>query len=70
MNAERIRENKLYVIRGRGVARCVMPGGPSSRPTMLWVYEEPVAAEDVMREAAKDDVPLRFHKLLFASGAS
>lgn len=69
MNAERIRENKLYVVRGRGVARCVMSGGSSMRPTMLWMYEEPVAPEDIVREAAKDDVPPRFHKLLFASGA-
>lgn len=70
MKAERIHQNKLYVIRGRGVARCVMSGGPSSRPTMLWVHEEPVAAEDVMREAAKDDVPLRFHQVLFSSVGS
>lgn len=69
MNAERIHQNKLYVVRGRGVARCVMPGGPSTRPTMMWLYEEPVAPDDVLREAAKDDVPLRFHKLLFTSGA-
>jgi len=65
MNSARIRQNKLYVIRGRGVARCVRSGDMTSRPTMLWVHEDPVAPDDVMREACKDDVPVRLHTIFF-----
>ena len=70
MHVERIHQNKLYLVRGRGVARCVRAGCSSTRPTMLWVHEEPVAPDDVVREAAKDDVPTHYHSLLFASAGS
>jgi len=43
----------------------VRSGDMTARPTMLWVHEEPVAPDDVLREASKDDVPARLHQVFF-----